>query len=80
LLELELLEPFSAEFRPTGSEPKRVGGLLRVSEDRLRALAPDVLSDLLHNGWLPRIYAHLFSLENYGALVDRYVSRSKPRG
>lgn len=77
LRELDLIEEFAAEFRPATGDPRRIGGLLRVSEDRLRNLEPGVLADLLHKGWLARIYAHLFSLENYGALVDRFVNDTR---
>ena len=73
LEELDVLEEFAAEFHPYTVEPRRLGNLLRVNEDRLRALQPAVITELLRKGWLARIFAHLSSLENYGALIDRYA-------
>jgi hypothetical protein len=74
LEELGVLEEFAAEFHPYTVEPRRLGNLFRVNEDRLRALEPAVVADLLRKGWLARIFAHLASLENYGALIDRYAA------
>jgi len=72
--ELDLLEPFEADFHPRGKPPVRVAGLLRVDEQRLRRLNESELASLMREGHLGRIYAHLLSLENFNRLLDRYVA------
>jgi len=72
---LDLLEPFDADFHPRGKSLVRVGGMLRVNERRLLALDGNVQIELLREGSLARIYAHLLSLENFNRLLDRYASQ-----
>jgi hypothetical protein len=72
LLRLELLERFSAEMK----EPQvKVAGMARVSEQKLRALAPAQLKALAEKGYLGLIYAHLHSLQGFGRLAERLKSR-----
>jgi hypothetical protein len=71
--ELDLFEPFDADFHPRGKRPVRVAGLMRVNEQRLLKLEESVQVSLLRDGHLARIYAHLLSLENFNRLLDRYV-------
>lgn len=65
LEELELLEPFEAQHTPKDGAPQRLRGMLRVAEGRLNALEPATLQDLMTQGQLARIYAHLMSLDNF---------------
>ena len=53
----------------------RLAGLSVVDETKLRQLAPDAVQELFANGTLGVIYAHLTSLGNLGALVDRLSRR-----
>jgi hypothetical protein len=72
LVRLQLLETFSAEVK----EPQvKVAGMARVSEQKLRALAPAQLKALAEKGWLGLIYAHLHSL----AVFERLGARLKAR-
>ena len=57
----------------------RLGGLSVVDEAKLRALDRDVVLELFAGGTLAMIHAHLMSLGNLGALVDR-LSRRDARG
>jgi len=68
-----LFEAFDADFHPRGRSDIRVGGLLRVNEQRLLQLDEFEQAKLLREGDLGRIYAHLLSLENVQRLLDRYV-------
>lgn len=53
----------------------RLNGLNVVDESRLRALDRDIVQELFVSGGLAVIYAHLMSLGNLGALVDRLSKR-----
>lgn len=71
--ELGLLEPFEIDFHPRSMPPVRVGGLLRVNEQRLHRLTDEDLVGLMRAGLLGPVYAHLLSLENFNRLLNRYV-------
>jgi hypothetical protein len=75
LKDLQLLEPFSAQAVPAGESPITLTGMHRVSEARLQALPGERLQQLAQNGMLPRIYAHLLSLDNFQRLLDRRAAR-----
>ncbi len=75
LKELELLEPFEAQAHPHGGEALRLRGLYRVSEERLNRLSGKTIRELMAQGQLSRIYAHLMSLDNFGRLLDLSVAR-----
>jgi SapC len=68
--DLQLLEPVEADINPVVGPRRRLGGMLRVDEPRLRALPPATLAELANNGYLPRIYAHLMSHDNFHLLLD----------
>ena len=72
LRELGLLEHFEAQTYPaSASPPTRLRSLYRVREHRLKALPGDTLKTLVSSGELAAIYAHLMSLDNFAALLDR---------
>ena len=69
----QLLEPFSMHV--TDAPHVQVGGMARVAQARLRALAPARLKALVDKGFLGLVYAHLHSLENFSRLVARWRLR-----
>jgi len=69
--ELDLLEPFNVQATPSKGAPLALTGIYRVAEQKLNDLPADKLKELLRNGVIARIYAHLFSLTNFGRLLDR---------
>jgi len=73
LARLDLLEPFSMQV--TEAPHVQVGGMARVAQARLRALAPARLKALVDKGFLGLVYAHLHSLENFSRLVARWRLR-----
>ena len=73
LARLDLLEPFSMQV--TDAPHVQVGGMARVAEPRLRALAADGLKALVDPGFLGLVYAHLHSLENFSRLAARWRLR-----
>jgi hypothetical protein len=71
---LDLLEPKQTTFTPRladGSEgpPQVIAEYFAVSEDKLKALPGDKLSELAANGALGQIYAHLISLMGFERLI-----------
>ena len=68
---LGLLEPFVADLNPNDGPHRRIDGMLRVREGALRQLPVAQLAELVQNGYLPRIYAHLMSHDNFHHLLQR---------
>jgi hypothetical protein len=73
LADYALFEPFTVQATPKaqGAKPLQITGLYRVAEKKLADLNAAQLKNLLNKGILPRVYLHLFSLENFGRLLDR---------
>ena len=80
LLELGLLEPFTMQAKPNEGEPLTLSGMYRVNEQKVAELAGDKLKELVQNGILPRIYAHLISMSMFNKLLLRRAARAAPAG
>ena len=74
--DLGLLEPFVMQAKPNEGQPLSVAGMHRINEQKVGELSGDKLAELVKNGVLPRIYAHLISMANFGRLLDRRAARS----
>jgi SapC protein len=68
---LDLVVPFEAHAQAKSGQQFRLRGLFRVDEPRLQELSANELKKLVKRGELPRIYAHLMSLDNFRFLLDR---------
>lgn len=75
---LGLLETFTMQALPTRGEPISLTGMYRVSEEKLAALAPEKLKEMVLKGILSRLYAHLISLANFARLLDRRATLLRP--
>ncbi len=75
LQELGLLRPADSVAQLNAGSQFRLHGLNVVDEAKLRALDSATVQELFANGSLAVIYAHLISLGNLGALVDRLSRR-----
>ena len=78
IIELGLLEPFNMQAKPNEGEPFTLSGMFRVNEQKINALSADQLKELVQNGVLPRIYAHLMSMSNFARLMSRKAAQTKP--
>ena len=78
IVDLGLLEPFTMQAKPDDGEPFTLAGMFRVIEQKITALPADKLKELVQNGVLPRIYAHLMSMSNFTRLLARRAARAKP--
>jgi hypothetical protein len=77
---MDLFEPRRAAFTPTNpdgtqGEPQPLAEFFAISEEKVRGLAADKIKELLDNGALPQIYAHLMSLAQWDRLVAVAASR-----
>lgn len=79
IIELGLLEPFTMEAKPNEGTPFTLSGMFRVNEQKVIALPADKLKELVQNGVLPRIYAHLMSMSNFTRLLARRAAQAKPK-
>jgi hypothetical protein len=70
----DLLEDIRLHLHFAGGEKRWLGGLQKVSEQKLNALPAESLMTLRDSGALKVIYAHLLSLHNLqrGPLLARY--------
>lgn len=71
LSDYSLLEPFNMQATVAKQAPVQLTGMFRVDEKKIEHLNSSQLRNLVKKGILGRIYAHLISLENFGALLDR---------
>ncbi len=73
--ELDLFETKTASFTPGNPDgtpagpPQNVAEYFAISEEKLQALPADKLKELVANGALPQIYAHLTSLLGWDRLI-----------
>jgi hypothetical protein len=70
---LELLLPLNEVIVARTNAQVRLQGLVRVNDEKVHALAPDVLAALARAGYLRAIYTHLTSLDNFSRLADLAV-------
>jgi len=80
---LELFEPFSMQVTPAairGVRPSmELKGMYRINEAKFLELKPASHKALAAKGWAARIYAHLFSLQNFTRVYDRSVASQAAR-
>ena len=80
LTELDLFETRKTNYTPTlpdgtAGEPQEIAEYFAVSEDRLKALPDDKIRNLLDNGALNQIFAHLNSLTGWDKLISIALTR-----
>lgn len=71
LADYSLLEPFNMQATVAKQAPVQLTGMYRVDEKKIEHLNSSQLKNLVKKGVIGRIYAHLVSLENFGALLER---------
>ena len=77
LAELELLDGQQANFELGGdAERQSSKTYIAVNVEKFGGLDADTLRDLHADGTLSSIYAHLFSLDNWNGLLERYQRRT----
>jgi hypothetical protein len=80
--ELDLFETRTTTFTPNGPDGKPAGPAqtvaeyFAISEEKLKALSDAKIRELLNNGALPQIYAHLTSLLCWDRLMSVTLARA----
>jgi sulfur transfer protein SufE len=59
-----------------GEEARTLSGFMTIDRERLKALAPDVLVDMVAKDELECCYLHLASLRNFQSLAERLQAQS----
>ena len=80
LVKHDLLEPRNVQLHkgdPEAGNAITLNGLYMVNEDKLRALDEKVAHELMHEGVLGWVYAHLLSLANIDRLARRLSVREQ---
>ena len=80
MAELGLLEAFDAQVNPERQDSRQVTGMYRINEERLNRLAAKTVRELMLQGEMSRIYAHLISLENFAKLLDLSAAAEQSPG
>jgi len=76
LQSLGLFESLEANVSLKGQDDStKVTGMFGVSETRLNQLEDANIAELSRKGYLPRIYAHLQSLQNFQKLLQRFEAK-----
>lgn len=80
LNELDLLETRKTTYTPANPDgtpgfPQDIAEFFAVSEERLKALPQEKLRELMDNGALKQIYAHINSLSGWDKLISMQITR-----
>lgn len=80
LVNLDLLETREQFYTPvlpngTNGEPQKIAQYAAVSEEKLKALPEAKIKELVDNGALSQIYAHLLSLNIWDRLMNLTLAR-----
>ncbi len=71
LSKLDILEPMQANIERASGEKMSLGGFMGVNREKLKALKPAKLAELLKSDQMELIFAHLASLSNVNTLMKR---------
>jgi len=71
LSKLDILEPMQANIERSTGEKISLGGFMCVNRDKLKAVKPAKLAELLKTDQMELIFAHLASLSNLRELMKR---------
>ena len=79
LQELDLLKPVQIDITLADNQKLAASGLMVIDEAKLKALPDATAGELLRNGALGILHAHLVSMSNVQRLTDRLLARLPQR-
>jgi SapC protein len=71
LSKLDILEPMQANIEHADGDKSSLGGFMGINREKLKALKPAQLAELVKSDQLELIFAHLASLSNINDLMKR---------
>ena len=71
LSKLDILEPMQANIEMASGDKHSLGGFMGVNREKLKAVKPAKLAELVKTDQMELIYAHLASLANLNGLMKR---------
>jgi hypothetical protein len=77
MLDNDLLVVRQAEINTPMGEKINFAGFKVIDHEKLNAISPEVFLEWREKGWLPFIYAHLFSAAQWQRLIKLYSDRVK---
>lgn len=80
LIELELLEPMSAQFTTPRGERVNLTGFMAINREKLKGLGGDQLKALAATDELELIYVHIQSMRNFNLMLERATGTATPVG
>jgi hypothetical protein len=75
VVELGLLEPMQAQVTLDAGTRLMLGGFMAINRDRLKALPPETLAEMMWTDEMELLYLHLHSMRNFEGLRDRLEHR-----
>jgi len=79
LFELDLFAPFTFQVTRDATPQLTLQGMHRIDEDKLKALDAGKHKELVTQGLMGKIYAHLHSLDNFARLYRRSAARTRSK-
>ena len=73
-----LLEPMQAQVTTPSGEKVTLSGFMAVTREKLRALPPEALTELVKTDELELLYLHLHSMRNFNEVKDRFIGTLPP--
>ena len=71
LSKLDILEPMQANIEMASGHKRTLGGFMGINREKLKAVKPVKLAELVKTDQMELIYAHLASLNNLNGLMKR---------
>lgn len=71
LSKLDILEPMQANMEFANGEKGALGGFMGINREKLKALKPAQIAELVKSDQMELIFAHLGSLQNLNSLMKR---------
>jgi hypothetical protein len=78
LLDLKVFEPMQAQVSMADGARLSLTGFMAVSRAKLKEIPAEAMSELVKNDGMELVYAHLHSLQHFGAVRDRTLATEAP--
>lgn len=74
LVKNDMLEPATAQFKLPDGETRSLTGFQTISRDKLKALDPEILAEMVKTDELELCYTQIHSLNNLTPLAQKFAS------